>query len=197
MLDFSSIIKYENKHMYKKLLILLTIFFVFSNKAKSTHVVSADLTYECLGGLNYKFTLKLYRDCAGQAIGAFQAIDYSSFSLSTSGTFILFQDTSYEVSQVCDSLLPQTTCNGGSLPGIQVFIYSATFTLPNTAILKSRNYNRQSGYNSQNITEQKRYRGLLNNSRLNSSDTKQRFHNTIFYEHNDRKLTVLRAFPTL
>ncbi len=120
--------------MVKKLFILHLLFFVFINNAKSTHIVSADLTYECLGGLNYKFTMKLYRDCAGQAIGTFQQVKYSSASTSPGGVFLLFLDTSYEVSQVCDSLLPYTTCQpSGTLPGIQVYEYSALLTLPNYA----------------------------------------------------------------
>lgn len=115
--------------MIRKLLIVFIPFILWVNKAEATHVSSADLTYECLGGLNYRFTLKVYRDCSGIAVGAFQAINYKSTACSSNGSFLLFQDTTYEVSQVCDSMIPLTTCNGGTLPGIQVYIYSANFTL--------------------------------------------------------------------
>jgi gliding motility-associated-like protein len=38
------------------------------SKASATHIVGGEMYYDCLGGNNYRFTLKLYRDClAGQA----------------------------------------------------------------------------------------------------------------------------------
>lgn len=40
------------------------------------------------------------------------------------------RDTFYEVSQLCDAQLAQSSCNGGSLPGFQVHIYRDTITLP-------------------------------------------------------------------
>ncbi|MBL7801603.1 MAG: hypothetical protein JNL95_12860, partial [Chitinophagales bacterium] len=38
--------------------------------------------------------------------------------------------SSQEVSPLCLAQLPNSTCNGGSLPGIQQYIYEATYTLP-------------------------------------------------------------------
>jgi gliding motility-associated-like protein len=114
----------------KKLLPILILFFLSFSKIHATHVVAADLTYECLGGLNYRVNLTLYRDCGGIPMGVFQLVRYSSSSCASSGNIFLTQDTSYEVSQVCDSLIPQTTCSGGVLPGIEVYVFSALVTLP-------------------------------------------------------------------
>jgi gliding motility-associated-like protein len=114
----------------KKLLPILILFFLSFSKIHATHVVAADLTYECLGGLNYRVNLTLYRDCGGIPMGVFQLVRYSSSSCTSSGNIFLTQDTSYEVSQVCDSLIPQTTCSGGVLPGIEVYVFSALVTLP-------------------------------------------------------------------
>lgn len=50
--------------------ILATTFLIiiFSTKINATHIVGGDLSYECLGGDQYRITMKVYRDCfAGQA----------------------------------------------------------------------------------------------------------------------------------
>jgi gliding motility-associated-like protein len=46
----------------KKYLIAF-ILFLFSIKGYSTHIVGGEIYYDCLGGNNYRITLKLYRDC--------------------------------------------------------------------------------------------------------------------------------------
>lgn len=37
--------------------------FLFSENAQATHIVGGELFYDCLGGNNYRITLKIYRDC--------------------------------------------------------------------------------------------------------------------------------------
>ncbi len=115
----------------KNILLFLLSILLFSNISQSSHIVSADITYECLGNNSYKINLKLYRNCSGIPMGLFQIVNYNSVSCGGGGNLLMIPDTSYEVSQVCDSLLSQTTCNGGTLPGIEVYIFSATVTLPN------------------------------------------------------------------
>lgn len=114
----------------KKLLLIFVFLLLCLSKAQSTHIVAADLTYECLGGLSYRTNLTLYRDCGGIPMGVFQMARYSSSSCGSTGNIFLMLDTSYEVSQVCDSLIPQTTCSGGVLPGIEVYVFTAIVTLP-------------------------------------------------------------------
>ncbi|MBK8561762.1 MAG: hypothetical protein IPN76_00020 [Saprospiraceae bacterium] len=46
------------KYLY---LLALTLFFVEPVCAR--HIIGGAFTYECLGGGNYRFTLKMYRDC--------------------------------------------------------------------------------------------------------------------------------------
>ncbi|MGB1039552.1 MAG: hypothetical protein ACPGVD_01615, partial [Flavobacteriales bacterium] len=113
----------------KKLLLIAILLFAFLSNSKASHVSSADLTYECLGGLSYKFTLKIYRDCSGQSVSNSQVISYSAPSCGLSSGFIMNVDTSYEISQVCDSLLPYTNCNSGSIQGIEVYVYTKTVSL--------------------------------------------------------------------
>ena len=114
----------------KKLLLIFILFFGLSSRYEASHIVSADLTYECVGGLTYKLTLKLYRDCGGLGLGPFEVVNYKSDSCSRNANLIMLLDTSYEVSQVCDSLIPFTRCHsGGYLPGIEVYVYTTTVTL--------------------------------------------------------------------
>lgn len=95
----------------KNILLFLLSILLFSNISQSSHIVSADITYECLGNNSYKINLKLYRNCSGIPMGLFQIVNYNSVSCGGGGNLLMIPDTSYEVSQVCDSLLSQTTCN--------------------------------------------------------------------------------------
>ncbi len=38
---------------------------MFSIKVEAKHIIGGDIVYECLGSNNYRFTMKVYRDCAG------------------------------------------------------------------------------------------------------------------------------------
>ena len=43
--------------------LILGILFLFGVTGQARHIIGGDITYECLGGGNYRFTLKIYRDC--------------------------------------------------------------------------------------------------------------------------------------
>ena len=45
---------------------MLLILLCFSQEAKSTHILGGHISYECLGGDEYSFTLSVYSDCFGQ-----------------------------------------------------------------------------------------------------------------------------------
>src|ERR1039457_2627722 len=50
---------------------LLLFFILVSMQAYSSHIVGGELSYDCLGGNNYRITLKLYRDCSNPANALF------------------------------------------------------------------------------------------------------------------------------
>jgi hypothetical protein len=116
--------------MTKKLYFLILIFFIPFCQLFASHAVGADLTYDCLGGNTYRFRLKFYRDCAGIAAPTSVSINIASTSCSHSTSITMPLISSQEVSPLCAAQLPNSTCNGGSLPGIQQYIYEATYTLP-------------------------------------------------------------------
>ncbi len=116
----------------KNYLVLAIIFCLVltSNKTFASHAMGADLTYECLGGNDYKVTLKFYRDCEGIAAPASATIDINSVSCGQSiPNLALTQIVGPNlVPTVCAS--QPSTCQGGTLYGAQEFIYEATVTLP-------------------------------------------------------------------
>jgi len=94
----------------------------------ATHISGGEIYYDCLGGNQYKITLVIYRDCAGIALDN----SYDLNIASPCGNKVLTVSTpgGVEISQLCGLELPSSTCNGGSLPGIQQYIYTGTVTLP-------------------------------------------------------------------
>lgn len=50
--------------MRNTLFVLLAVF--FTTELFAAHIIGGEITYECLGTGQYRFTLKLYRDCAGE-----------------------------------------------------------------------------------------------------------------------------------
>lgn len=49
--------------------IILLFFTLLSLKNFATHIVGGEIFYDCLGGNNYRITLKLYRDCYNGQVG--------------------------------------------------------------------------------------------------------------------------------
>ena len=62
-----------------KCLCLLLFLFLFQTALHARHIIGGVLTYECLGDNNYRFTLKMYRDCAGGGAGFDQNAAFSIY----------------------------------------------------------------------------------------------------------------------
>ncbi len=96
--------------------------------AMATHISGGEIYYDCLGGNQYRITLVVYRDCAGINLNTSYQLDVqspcgnSTMTVSTPG--------GTEISQLCQAQLGNSTCNGGTLPGMQQYIYTGTVTLP-------------------------------------------------------------------
>ncbi len=87
-----------------------------------------EIYWEHIGGNQYRITLTIYRDCAGIQLDN----DYDLDIISPCGNTTLNVSTpgGIELSQLCDLELPNSTCNGGPLPGIQEYIYTGVVNLP-------------------------------------------------------------------
>jgi len=120
--------------MVKKSLLILLVLFVglFSKSASASHIAGGEITYNCLGNNQYEINLNLFVDCAGFNPGATQTVGFTS---TCGGTATLTVNVSpqstngIEISQLCQSQLPQSTCSGGTLPGMWIFNYTGVVTL--------------------------------------------------------------------
>ena len=57
----------------KKIALLLFSSLIFSGNISARHIIGGVLTYECLGGGDYAFTMKMYRDCDCQNCAEFDS----------------------------------------------------------------------------------------------------------------------------
>ena len=122
-------------------------FALFSSfEARATHVAGGYINLECTGTPNeYKVRLTLYRDCSGISLdnslnvrvenecgifgGGYDETCFFGFCIPTYNLSLSLV-SSEEVSQLCDEAIPNSTCNGGNLPGYEEYIYEGTVTLP-------------------------------------------------------------------
>jgi gliding motility-associated-like protein len=111
-------------------ILLLSSFVVFNNKAVASHAVGIDLTYQCLGGNQYEFTVNFYRDCDGVSAPSNAFISISSASCGITTSTSLARISTIEVSAICAGQLGSSSCSGGNLPGIEQYTYRGNFTLP-------------------------------------------------------------------
>ncbi|HNH67225.1 MAG TPA: hypothetical protein PLB72_10300, partial [Bacteroidia bacterium] len=99
-------------------------------KSMATHSMGADLTYECVGGNNYKIRVAFYRDCIGINAPNSVNVTISSASCGQRFTRTLFPvpGTGQEITPLCPNAL--STCKGGVFTGIQEWVYERVVTLP-------------------------------------------------------------------
>ncbi len=96
----------------------------------ATHSMGADMSYQCLGGNNYKIRITFYRDCAGIPEPFFCVLNISSASCGLQDSIRLFKvpGTGNEITPICPS--QRSTCNGGQFTGIEEWVYEGIYTFP-------------------------------------------------------------------
>ncbi|MCW3084782.1 MAG: hypothetical protein JWP12_2148 [Bacteroidetes bacterium] len=122
-----------NTHLKHKVFFWISFILMFiqsQNEAFASHAQSADITYQCLGGNQYRINLSFYRDCAGVAAPNTVTINISSASCGPNFDLTLNQipGTGTDVSPICSSLT--SVCAGGVYPGVQEYKYTGVTTLP-------------------------------------------------------------------
>jgi len=97
----------------------------------ATHVSGGEITYENIGGDTFIITMTLYRDCSGIDMGNGNKTVRISSSCTTPQnlTVILQNPGGTEVSQICPAQISNSSCNGGSLPGMQKYVYKGQIVL--------------------------------------------------------------------
>ncbi|MEZ4686441.1 MAG: hypothetical protein R3B47_10365 [Bacteroidia bacterium] len=97
---------------------------------EATHAMGADLSYRCLGNNQYEIRLSFYRDCNGVNVPGTYTVQVSSASCGSASNIVVSQVSVREVSPLCPSQLSNSSCNGGSLPGVEEYTYTGIVTLP-------------------------------------------------------------------
>jgi hypothetical protein len=106
-----------------------------AGQLKASHIAGGDLTIQHLGGCNYVVTLNLFRDCDGITMSTTETVNVvngctgGSISLALP---LVNGSSGTEVSQLCPSQVQSSTCNGGTLPGMQQYTYQDTVCLDST-----------------------------------------------------------------
>lgn len=95
---------------------------------KATHVAGADITYENVGIDSFLVTVNIFEDCGGAANVPNNISVYFYSNCDTFATTCLLI-SNFEVSQLCGYELPNSTCNGGTLPGMNQKVYQRVVVL--------------------------------------------------------------------
>jgi len=111
---------------------LMIMISMSTTRLHASHIAGMDLTLTCLGGNDYLIRAMLYRDCGGISAPATAAFAVQC----TSNPVYNFNITGVpqkagsgnEVTPICQGW--STKCSGGSLFGIQEYVYEVQVTLP-------------------------------------------------------------------
>ena len=118
------------KNIYTFIVILAATLVSSFNTVYATHVAGADITYENVGVDSFLVTINIFDDCGSTAnVSSIITVDFTNscglFSFSE-----LFNQISFsEVSQLCPSEQPNSTCSGGNLPGMLQRVYQKIVVL--------------------------------------------------------------------
>ncbi len=112
-------------------LMTLLLFIAGTQTAEASHAMGADLTYSCINDDTYEITLTFYRDCSGTTAPTSPLINISSATCGQSSSLSLTQQgPPIEISPICDANISQSTCNGGTLQGVEQYTYTGIYTFP-------------------------------------------------------------------
>lgn len=98
-----------------------------STGVKASHILGGDLSYQYMGPYTYSLTLRIYRDCSG-------IFPQTSYMVNSSGNCGAFNQTFTltqvgGATQVSSCLVGNTTCTGGALPGVELYVYTGVANL--------------------------------------------------------------------
>lgn len=110
--------------------VLIAIIIANYKSANATHVAGADITYENVGVDSFLVTVNIFEDCGGLAtVGNTITVSFTNSCGLSSQSLSFPQTSNTEVSQLCASEQPNSTCNGGNLPGMRQKVYQRIVVL--------------------------------------------------------------------
>jgi hypothetical protein len=102
-------------------------FFAFFGETQASHFIGAEITYECIATNQYRVTLNYFRDCDGINFGSNQNLVIQGCSGAPT-TMLVTRISITDVTSLCPS--QTSSCQGGSVPGVEKHVYQGTLTLP-------------------------------------------------------------------
>ena len=119
---------------FTKFLFFTITLITLSFDAKATHVSGGDFSYVCIGPNQYLITMNLYNDCfSSVSMPTSPSISFSNscgVANPPNLSLTLQNPGGTEISQLCPPQQSQSACNGGPLPGMATYTYTAVVTLP-------------------------------------------------------------------
>src|SRR5688572_26234988 len=116
-----------------KLIVLSFIILFTSRKATASHLFGADFYYTHVSGNTYNVILDVYGDCSGAIfptlIGCAPLVQIFDNNILFQQVNLTLMGPGIEVTPVCPADINNTTCKGGTIPGVMKFTYSTTVTL--------------------------------------------------------------------
>lgn len=133
-LQKNHIMRYKLQIFLAGIILSLLIF----KTSYATHTYGGELLYSHISGNTYKIKLTIYGDCAGLSypslISGRPVINiFRNTTRTGSLTLMLDSSSVKEVTPVCKAEANNTTCKGGTIPGIVKYEYSATYTVSGTS----------------------------------------------------------------
>jgi gliding motility-associated-like protein len=135
------------KSIHRIIFLVIWVCLFSISSAKAEHITGADISYRHISGNTYEFTLQVFADCDVVASPpSFYSISYVSAICGVSSSFDVNQVSETDISPVCPTI--RSSCQGGTGPGINRFIYRGRVNLPNTCadwVFRWRECNRADG----------------------------------------------------
>ena len=119
------------KKMIHKISSLICLFiFLGASQINASHVLGHEITYTCVSANQYNVQLVVYADCSGIASANTATVNINSASCSNNFNVTLNLDAGYplEVTPICATGI--SSCNGGSIIGINKYVYSTVVSIP-------------------------------------------------------------------
>lgn len=96
--------------------------------SQASHLMGGELAYKCIGGMDYELTLVIYRDCSGIAVANSYTLEGLTANCGDTVMGDLMLVDTASIASGCSTM--GTTCDGGTLPGMEVYYYIDTVSLP-------------------------------------------------------------------
>ena len=117
--------------MFGKLRIAIVVLALFLGSLQSiyaSHLLGAEMYYDCVGANQYRISLVIYRDCQGLTPGVTQNVSINRCGTPSTQSLSLVSGFPQDVSNLCPTTL--SNCSGGSFNGVDKWLYQAVVTFP-------------------------------------------------------------------